>query len=86
MIIALVVLLWLGMGVYGSALIYNYNQLSRQDHLLFAEGLERMDFYLAYCGTPFGALFLLVVSLLLDDDCCGPRWKRYKYVNGVRQP
>lgn len=80
-VIALFVIMWFGMGIYGSACGYNYLETEHPQ----GPDIESETFIFACCASVIGP-FNLVGVLLSGFTAYGPRFHRFKYINGVRQP
>lgn len=83
MIIVLVILgfIWFSCGILSASYRYNYFQSEWPE---IAEEDERKDFIEAIHRIPLGIIDLLT-TFSFKQQVYGPRFRRYKYINGIRQ-
>lgn len=81
-ILGLIGMAWVGFGVLSFG--YGYNNFQNM-FFLIAEEREASDFY---GHIAFGLLgpFALLAVLVVGGTDNGLRFRRYKYIDGVRQP
>lgn len=74
---------WLGLGWIGAAYIYNYFQSEWFEQAADTESKDATFFWLVLAGP------ITILSVLTYEDGVvrqyGPRFFRYKYIDGVRQ-
>jgi len=75
-------LLWIVLGIFDYGYSYNHFQMK---YPTIAEEMEQEDFRLSVVFG-FSGPFSLLASLILGLNDYGFRFRRYKYINGVRQP
>jgi len=82
LVASLVIGFWFILGIIAGAYEYNFYQ-SRWPSI--AEQGEPEDFRSAWGFSVFCGLISLIVAIEMGHCLYGPRFRRYKYINGVRQ-